>query len=164
VLPIWEGPSNVLSLDVLRALEREDAAEALLPYVQERLDAVDHPALNEPAAEVEAAFGDLQRALGTLATEDGDYAQYHAKKLADLIFDVVTGAVLVEEAQAAVKEGDGRKVLVVQNFVDTRFRDERRAIHDGKRAGMTDEVFDAVSRYATVEPETLVESPAPADD
>ena len=29
VLPIWEGPSNILALDTLRALNREDAHEAL---------------------------------------------------------------------------------------------------------------------------------------
>ena len=164
VLPIWEGPSNVLSLDVLRALERESAAEALLPYVQELLDGVDHPALEEPAAEVEAAFGDLQAALGSLATEDGDYAQYHAKKLADLLFDVVTGALLLQEAQDGIEDGEGRKALVAQGFVNTRFRDETRTIDEGERFAMTDDVFDAVARYGSVEPETLVETPAPADD
>ena len=50
VLPIREGPSNILALDTLRALNREDAHEALLPYVDERLGAVEHPFLEEPAA------------------------------------------------------------------------------------------------------------------
>jgi acyl-CoA dehydrogenase len=165
VLPIWEGPSNVLSLDVLRALERESAAEALLPYVQEKLDAVEHPHLEPLAEEVEAAFGDLQRGLGALAAEDGDYAQYQAKKLADLIFDVVTGALLLADAQAAIDDGEGRMALVAEGFVNTRFRDESRVVDSGERFAMTDEVFDAVSRYGSVEPESLVDAPeAPADD
>jgi acyl-CoA dehydrogenase len=165
VLPIWEGPSNVLSLDVLRALEREGAAEALLPYVQERLDAVEHPHLEPLAEEVRDAFADLQAGLGALATEDGDYAQYHAKRLADLIFDVVTGALLLAQAQADIEDGHGRRALVAEGFVNTRFRDESRAIDSGERFAMTDQVFDAVARYATVDPEALVDAPeAPASD
>jgi acyl-CoA dehydrogenase len=164
VLPIWEGPSNVLSLDVLRALEREGAAESLLPYVQAKLDAVEHPHLEPLAEEVEAAFGDLQRGLGALAGEDGDYAQYQAKKLADLVFDVVTGALLLEQAQDDIDAGEGRRALVAEGFVNTRFRDESRVIDSGERFAMTDEVFDGVARYASVEPDALVDTPEPAAD
>lgn len=165
VLPIWEGPSNVLSLDVLRALERERAAEALLPYVQEHLDAVEHPHLEPLADEVADAFADLQSGLAALATEDGDYAQYQAKQLADLVFDVVTGALLLSQAQDEIEDGNGRRALVAEGFVNTRFRDESRAIDSGERFAMTDQVFDAVARYASVEPESLVGAPqAPADD
>ena len=165
VLPIWEGPSNVLALDTLRALNREDAHEALLPYVQERLDAVEHPLLERLADTVEDEFRGLQNALATLATEDGDYAQYHAKRLADLIFDVVTAALLLAEAQTAIdRDDDGRKALVARRFVRTRF-DEGAAygVTSGERFAMEDDVFAAIAHYADVEPASLVEA-APADD
>ena len=165
VLPIWEGPSNVLALDTLRALNREDAHEALLPYVQERLDAVEHPLLERLADTVEDEFRGLQNALATLATEDGDYAQYHAKRLADLIFDVVTASLLLAEAQTAIdRDDDGRKALVARRFVRTRF-DEGAAygVTSGERFAMEDDVFAAIAHYADVEPASLVEA-APADD
>ncbi|MFW5963342.1 MAG: acyl-CoA dehydrogenase family protein [Natronomonas sp.] len=165
VLPIWEGPSNILALDVLRALNRENAHEALLPYVQEKLDGVEHPLLEELADEVEAEFLDLQNALATMATEDGDYAQYHAKRLADFIFDVVSAALLLEEAQWQIdEEENGRKALVAQRFVETRFGDdEAYGVASGDRFAMDEENFAAVAHYAAVEPESLVEA-APADD
>ena len=165
VLPIWEGPSNVLALDTLRVLNREDAHEALLPYVQERLDAVEHPLLERLADTVEDEFRGLQNALATLATEDGDYAQYHAKRLADLIFDVVTAALLLAEAQTAIdRDDDGRKALVARRFVRTRF-DEGAAygVTSGERFAMEDDVFAAIAHYADVEPASLVEA-TPADD
>ena len=165
VLPIWEGPSNVLALDTLRALNREDAHEVLLPYVQERLDAVEHPLLERLADTVEDEFRGLQNALATLATEDGDYAQYHAKRLADLIFDVVTAALLLAEARTAIdRDDDGRKALVARRFVRTRF-DEGAAygVTSGERFAMEDDVFAAIAHYADVEPASLVEA-APADD
>ena len=165
VLPIWEGPSNVLALDTLRVLNREDAHEALLPYVQERLDAVEHPLLERLADTVEDESRGLQNALATLATEDGDYAQYHAKRLADLIFDVVTAALLLAEARTAIdRDDDGRKALVARRFVRTRF-DEGAAygVTSGERSAMEDDVFAAIAHYADVEPASLVEA-APADD
>jgi len=152
VLPIWEGTANVLSLDVLRALERVDAHEALLPFVRERLDSVTHPLLGDSAALVEERFEELQTALVTLATRDEGYAQYHAKRLADLIYDVVAGTVLLEEAQWAIDErGDARKALVAGWFVDSRFGDdEAYGITDGSQLG--DEYFDVVARYGSIAP------------
>jgi len=162
VLPIWEGTSNVLSLDVLRVLDKEAAHEALLPYVRDLLD-VEHPFVESVAGTVEGRFLELQEALMTLATEDEEYAQYHAKRLADLLFDVVAAAVLVSEAQWAIDEdGDGRKALVADSFVRSRFGDdEAYGVTSGDRSGM--ERFDAIARYARVDPESLVEA-APADD
>jgi len=152
VLPIWEGTANVLSLDVLRALERIDAHEALVPFVGDRLDSVEHPLLGESVALVEERFEELQAALVTLATRDRDYAQYHAKRLADLIYDVVAAAVLLREAQWAIDEhGDARKALVAGWFVDSRFGDdEAYGITDGSQLG--DEYFDAIARYGSVAP------------
>jgi acyl-CoA dehydrogenase len=163
VLPIWEGTSNILSLDVLRALNREDAHEALFPLVNDHLDAVFHPFLDPLAETVESAFHDLQTALATLAGEDADYAQYHAKRLADLIFDVVAGAVLLAEAQQQLDNAeDARKALVAESFVRDRFGDEDAyGITSGEVPG--DEHFDTVARYGSVSPDTLLEE-APADD
>ncbi|WP_158056232.1 acyl-CoA dehydrogenase family protein [Halorussus halophilus] len=157
VLPIWEGPSNVLALDVLRALERENAHEALVPHVQAKLDAVEQPVLAELADEIESEFRDLQNALGRLAMEDEEYAQYHAKRLADLIFDVVTAALLVEEAQWQLdEEENGRKALVAQRFVQTRFGEEEAyGINSGDRFAMEDDVFASIVKYAPIEPASL---------
>ena len=156
VLPIWEGTSNILSLDLLRALDREDAHEALLPFVQDDLEAVEHPAVLPAAELVEEAFVDFQNALGTLATADRDYAQHEAKQLANLLFDVVTGARLCDHAQHAIEaDGDARKALVATWFARTRFgQEDARGITDGE--ALPDEHFDAIVRYAAVEPDALV--------
>jgi len=164
VLPIWEGPSNVLALDVLRALNRENAHEALLPYVREKLDAVEHPALESVAAEVESAFRDLQDALGTLAVEDDEYAQYHAKRLSDLLFDVVTAALFLDEAQWQIdEEADGRKALVARRFVETRFGDDDAyGVTSGSRFATEDDVFASIVKYDSVEPASLLDAEARA--
>jgi acyl-CoA dehydrogenase len=154
VLPIWEGTSNILSLDVLRVLARERAHEALVPYVADLLD-VDHPFLAVLAGDVEGPFTDLQSALGTLAAEDEAYAQYHAKRLADLLFDVVTAALLISEAQQQLdEEGNARKAKVAEFFVRDRFGDEAAyGITSGETPGA--DAFDVISRYAALDPDAL---------
>lgn len=163
ILPIWEGTSNILSLDVLRALNREDAHEALVPFVSELLE-VQHDYLVDLAEEVQAEFVDLQNALVTLASRDGDYAQYHAKELTDYIFDVVAAALLVQEADQELDQ-DGRKALVAERFIHRHLRDPAaRGITSGSRFAMKDDAFEAIAKYATVDPATLTEPAATADD
>jgi alkylation response protein AidB-like acyl-CoA dehydrogenase len=167
VLPIWEGTENILSLDVLRALDREDAHEPFMDAVQERLDAVSHPALEDAAATVEAEYHDLTTAIASLAAEDGEYAQLASKRLAHYIFDVFTGALLLEEAQHQLEgEGptgreDGRLALVAQRFVERHLEDQdARGITEGDRFPI--EQFEAIVNYAPVPPADLAE-PVKAD-
>ncbi|GAB7019164.1 acyl-CoA dehydrogenase family protein [Halostagnicola bangensis] len=162
VLPIWEGTENILSLDVLRALEREEAHEPFLEAVRERLDGVDHSALEETVEIVESECNDLATAMATLAGEDADYAQLSAKRLAHYIFDVFTATLLLEQAQMGLEDGNGRTALVAKRFVANELEDrDARGITDGERLPL--EQFDAIVRYGSIEPEQLSES-VPADD
>ncbi|MFB6153455.1 MAG: acyl-CoA dehydrogenase family protein, partial [Halodesulfurarchaeum sp.] len=155
VLPIWEGTSNILSLDLLRALETEDAHEVLVPLISEYLDAAEHPSLEGIASTVRSHFETLQEALLTLATEDDEYAQHEAKELADVLFDVGTGAILLAKAQERLDaDGDGREAVVARLFVeDTLVDRDGRGILDGETLPI--EHFDAVVRYAALEPDRL---------
>ena len=52
VLPIWEGTTNVLSLDALRAIERDGALEPWFVELEKRLATVTTPPLSTLAAKV----------------------------------------------------------------------------------------------------------------
>ena len=160
VLPIWEGTENVLSLDVLRALEREASHEPFMAAVEARLDGVEHPALADAKATVRAEFEDLMTAMAELVAEDDEYVQLQAKRLAHYVFDVFTGALLLAEAQAELDgegtadEPDGRMALVARRFVANELAEEEaRGITGGDRFAM--EHFDGVVRYASVAPDEL---------
>jgi acyl-CoA dehydrogenase len=152
VLPIWEGTSNILSLDVLRVLNRENAHTVLVPAIQERLDSVEYPPLSEYVATVEEEFTDLQNALVTLANEDREYAQLQAKELVDYIYDVFVAAELLAVAQSTVADGNARMALIAQEFIEKQFeRSEARGITNGGRRAT--EAFDTIIRYAKYTPE-----------
>jgi alkylation response protein AidB-like acyl-CoA dehydrogenase len=55
VLSIWEGTTNVLSLDVLRAIEKDSAFEPFIDDLQQRLDAVRDPILVPSVDRIRAA-------------------------------------------------------------------------------------------------------------
>jgi acyl-CoA dehydrogenase len=152
VLPIWEGTSNILSLDVLRVLNRENAHAVLMPAIQERLDSVEYSPLSEYVATVENEFTDLQNALVTLANEDREYAQLQAKELVDYIYDVFVAAELLAVAQDTVADGNARMALIAQEFIEKQFeRSEARGIMSGVRRAT--EAFDTIIRYAEYTPE-----------
>ncbi|SFS33721.1 acyl-CoA dehydrogenase family protein [Halostagnicola kamekurae] len=154
VLPIWEGTENVLSLDVLRALEREGAHEPFFEAVRERLEGVTHPVLEESAAVVESEFRDLADAMAALADAETDDAQLAAKRLAHYVFDVFTAALLLEQAQAGLEGGDGRTALVARQFVANELEErDARGIADGDRTPI--ERFEAIVHYGSVEPDEL---------
>ena len=166
VLPIWEGTENILSLDVLRALDREDALDPFAVAVQERLDSVTHPALAEAVEAVTDEFHDLTAAAATLATEDAEYAELSAKRFAHYVFDVFTASLLLAEAQNEIESGDGRLALVARRFVDRKLTPrEARGITNGDRFAV--EQFEPIVRFETVDPADIgpgTEPQTAADD
>ncbi|SEQ72563.1 acyl-CoA dehydrogenase family protein [Natrinema salaciae] len=162
VLPIWEGTENVLSLDAIRAMEREDAHEPFTRVVEERLEAVTHPALADAADTVADEYEELAGALIALAGEDSEYAQLSAKRLAHYVFEVFTAALLLEEAQTSLENGDGRTAMVARRFVTTELETrEARGITGGDRFVL--EAFEPIVHHAPVDPDDLSQT-VTADD
>ncbi|WP_213454726.1 acyl-CoA dehydrogenase family protein [Rhizomonospora bruguierae] len=101
VLPIWEGTTNVLALDVLRAVVREDAARPVLRRVAAAADAARAvaPALADDLARTAGALRD---ALGEVAADPaGVPARAGARDLAMRLAAALTAALLVEQATHA---------------------------------------------------------------
>ncbi len=154
VLPIWEGTENILSLDVLRALDREAAHEPFAEVIQSHLDSIEHPALVDPAATVESEYHDLMEAMVEVATQDEEYAQLSAKRLAHYIFDVFTGALLLSQAQRELEDGNARLALVATRFVERELESATaRGITDGSRFAI--EQFGPIVQFEPVSPTEL---------
>lgn len=90
VFSIWEGTTNVLSLDMLRAFEKEQALPILLEYLKQC------PAMKSAAPVFTEKWKELQKLLGQL-TQDGPEAwETAARKLAFLVGDLMTEALSQE--------------------------------------------------------------------
>jgi hypothetical protein len=117
VLPIWEGTTNVLSLDTLRAIGKGDAFNCLQEKIAGCVSAVRDPALaaygRQAAAAIENAGHWLENAFvaGPYVLETG------ARRFALTLGRALELALLVEQAQWSLDhERDGRAKAAAGRF------------------------------------------------
>ena len=98
VLPIWEGTTNVLSLDVLRVLSRGGSLEPLIREVKRCMQNTTDPSLREP---VETALRALAHAGEWVASHVGDMpaVEQGARRFALTLGRSIELALLCEHAQ-----------------------------------------------------------------
>ena len=118
VLPIWEGTTNVLALDTLRAVARDDALPAFVDEVHRAAgSAGDHGPLTEVAERATAAVDRAAAWVGA-ALEDGDRedVEHGARRWALTLGRAAQAALLVEQAAWDRKDGSSRGVGVARRF------------------------------------------------
>jgi len=115
---IWEGASNVVALDVQRAVLRADGLSALFEVIDQRLAVV-----TEPTAQplIEAVRGAMRQAAGAVQAWSACPAAERdlgARPLADLLYHLLAAALLLGEGQGLRdRSGDYRKLLVAALYV-----------------------------------------------
>ena len=119
VLPIWEGTTNVLSLDVLRVLSRGGSLEPLVREVKRCMQNTSDPSLREP---VETAMRALAHAGEWVASRVGDMPaiEQGARRFALTLGRSIELALLCEHAQWALdNEKDPRFAAAARLFAKT---------------------------------------------
>jgi acyl-CoA dehydrogenase len=113
---IWEGSSNVIVLDVARAIEREGAAAALFGMLHQRLQSFQQPEVVPEAQQVQVFVKQLAERLQELATLDSESAQLPMRGLVERMAQLTIITLLLEQAEAELLRGpDGtgkRKWLI----------------------------------------------------
>jgi acyl-CoA dehydrogenase len=104
VLPIWEGTTSVLSLEVLRALAQEGAAEAVAAEVLAHASEARDPALR-PAAE------EARRAAERALRAAGEGVEARGRRVALTLGRALALALLAGHAQWCLDAGRGRRAL-----------------------------------------------------
>ena len=117
VLPIWEGTTNVLSLDVLRALREPATLPALREEVRAAATSTSHQELATIAKQAIDAV-DHAAAWAGQALEQGPAALEHgARRLAMTLGRALQAALLAQQAQHDIDvHADGRALAVARRF------------------------------------------------
>jgi putative acyl-CoA dehydrogenase len=116
VLTIWEGTTNVLSLDVLRVLQSEEVLGDLLNELTARIENVP-TTLAEARQNILEAVDGIQRQCAHLVSVDRAETEACARDLAMGLSRVVAGALLIEHAAWSLEsEGDRRPVISAQRW------------------------------------------------
>ena len=125
---LWEGPDNILCLDVRRAIEREHADSPLLTRIRACVadpgDAESGTADDGTSALVAQRADDLEAAIASWRALDRTTAEARLYPPAQFMADVYSGALLVEQAAWERRSGGGdRKALVTRLYAGRRLAD-----------------------------------------
>ena len=115
VLSIWEGTTNVLSLDALRAIAKEGALAPLLEEIRAategcHADVADEARLARSVAERAASWLEQTYAKAPAEVEGG------ARRFAMTLGRATELAFLVEHATWAAQNGDKKSILAARRF------------------------------------------------
>jgi alkylation response protein AidB-like acyl-CoA dehydrogenase len=119
VLPIWEGTTNVLSVDTLRAVGRDEGVKQLLARLEAALDLA--AGLTGQADLVDTLLA-ARLDLGARLAAPGSAAG--ARDLALRLAEVLAAALLVEQADFDARNGDPHGAVVAGLWAARRLRRE----------------------------------------
>ena len=119
VLTIWEGTTNVLSLDLLRAAVRDGAVAAVLDDLVERVAGADVPLLAAAVREIGRQRVQLAEAAAAWAEADQADVEAGMRDFALRLGRTCAAALLAEHAaHRLAKADDDRAARVCQLYVD----------------------------------------------
>ncbi|CAG5095093.1 Oidioi.mRNA.OKI2018_I69.XSR.g14029.t1.cds [Oikopleura dioica] len=140
VLPIWEGTSTVMSLDVLRSIQKSSGSslQSLLGDIQKKLSAsADSEALSPSRNKIATAVKDILRFLKRVETESMEFQLKSARDFAFSLAKLYQATLLLDHAAFTRKESD---IYAANLFAKNRLND---LIYDYDQASIKNE-FDLV--------------------
>jgi hypothetical protein len=145
VLPIWEGTTNVLSLDLLRAIQKIGSVTPVQNELKACAEAADTPTLKKALRPALAAFRDAARWMqGALGDEEA--LQAGARRFALTLGNALELAYTVRHAQWLLDhEQDGRSAAAAERLAARRV--SRIADLDGRGATVLTKDFNCPTLF-----------------
>ena len=114
---IWEGATDVVALDVQRAILKDACLTPFVAFIGARLDTV-HERAAKPAADlVRAALAHVHQRAASWRGRDDAERELDARATADTLYHVLAAALLLEEGQTLrQRRADFRKLLVASLY------------------------------------------------
>lgn len=157
VLPIWEGTTNILVLDVVRCLGKEGAGPILVTELRRRVADARAEALAPWCAYLSGEVDRLEKALGELAGQDEVRLQLHAKTWSDRAIRLYEAVLLLGQADRELAGGNARKLAVLAQHVESFLAPREFGAEGWCQNALSHALFEAVVRHAPVTLETVSE-------
>jgi alkylation response protein AidB-like acyl-CoA dehydrogenase len=142
---IWEGSANVVALDVQRAILKDRGLEALAVFIADRLARVSEPAAKPWVDRVRAGLESLSRQTAAWAALPADERELQARPVADALYHLLAGALLLAEGQALRERGQGYRKLLAAGLYLERWLEPRgpgSPLFTGRQIGWLDALAD----------------------
>ena len=142
---IWEGSANVVALDVQRAILKDRGLDALAVFITDRLARVSEPAAKPWVDRVRAGLESLSRQTAAWAALPADERELQARPVADALYHLLAGALLLAEGQALRERGQGYRKLLAAGLYLERWLGPRgpgSPLFTGRQIGWLDALAD----------------------
>ena len=131
---IWEGTSNIVALDVIRAIRREDSLPVLLAHLTTQLDEAKAP------ADLDATLRALLPRVAALArTAEAEGGDRLARRAASALYHLTTAVAMVWEAS---RIGTPHRLHLARLVLKHRLLPADPLAHDADAAGCADEELE----------------------
>jgi alkylation response protein AidB-like acyl-CoA dehydrogenase len=115
---IWEGATNIVALDVQRAILKDGGFGALAGLVNRRLDTVGEPAAKPWVDLVRMALGDVGGPVDGWPALGRPEREVEARPVADVLYHTLAASLLLAEGQVLLEQRDDfRKFLVAALYI-----------------------------------------------
>ncbi|QMT60919.1 acyl-CoA dehydrogenase family protein [Legionella sp. PC997] len=121
VLSIWEGTTNILSLDALRAIHKENAAIFFLEDIQNRLSQIKNKELIQPQIKTQHDVQKLKNHVQSMSQMSDEEQQAGARQLSFALAQTFASSLLLEHAQWTLKNNkDSLPVITAIRWCEKR--------------------------------------------
>lgn len=103
VLSIWEGTTNILSLDTLRAIEKENSFEPFINNIVHRLEGITDFDLQDEKNKVLKAVDEIKNYFMSEIGNNGKFMETGARNFAFSLIKTFGASLMLEHAQWAIK-------------------------------------------------------------
>jgi hypothetical protein len=157
---IWEGSTNVVALDVQRAILRDGGFEALAAEIAGRLETVREPAAKPVVDGVRAALGEIERRIATWPALSIPERELSARPVVQALYHALAAALLLAEGQT-LRDADGscRKLLAAALYARTWLGDRPRTAVAFSAAEL--DRLDALLDWTAAGPDALAPTDPP---
>ena len=125
---LWEGPDNILCLDVRRAIQREAADVPFLARINEALDNAGEAI--PLAGVVRERAEDLRGAIDAWKQLEGTTAEARLFALSQFMAEVYAAAILCERAEWELRTFDDDRKSVIATLYAERYLTDRNRMRD----------------------------------
>jgi acyl-CoA dehydrogenase len=110
---IWEGSTNVVGLDVQRAIVKDGALTPLAGFIATRLDGVREGHAKPVTDVVRDVVADVERRAAGWATQSPEARELDARPVAEALYHALAVALLLDEGQMLRAQRDDHHKLLV---------------------------------------------------
>jgi len=116
---IWEGTTNIISLDILRALQKDQAGEVFFGDIKQRINEVTAPLAKEAAEVLLQITNKIEAQTKRIISLNGPEKELPSKQLLNRMYHVFAASLLLEEAnEQIIAGGNYRKLYMTLEYIN----------------------------------------------